>query len=68
MNAPLSNVRDMRPVEVFTPESQPTYTLERQVAEARTEMGDARWAALNAEWDAPVPHTPSVPLIRGGWR
>ena len=67
MNAP-SNIRSMLPVETFTPESQPTYTLERQVAEARSLMGDARWNALCAEWGETVPHTPSVPLIRGGWR
>lgn len=30
----------------------PTFTLDRQIAEARAEMGEARWAELNAEWEA----------------
>jgi hypothetical protein len=30
---------------------RPTYTLDRQIAEARREMGEARWAELNKEWD-----------------
>jgi hypothetical protein len=29
---------------------EPTYTLDRQVAEARREMGEKRWAELNREW------------------
>ncbi len=29
----------------------PTYTLDRQIAQARREMGEARWKQLMAEWD-----------------
>lgn len=29
----------------------PTYTLDRQIAEARAEMGEERWAELNKEWE-----------------
>lgn len=32
------------------PEFMPTMTLDRQVAQARKDMGEARWAELNAEW------------------
>lgn len=43
----------------FTPdkprEFDPTYRLDEQIAEARREMGEARWAQLNAEWEAPEP-------------
>ncbi len=38
----------------FPRECEPTFTLERQVAEARKLMGEARWAQLNAEWDTPI--------------
>lgn len=37
------------------PEHSPTFSLEKQVREARREMGEARWAQLQAEWDAPAP-------------
>ena len=30
---------------------RPTYTLDRQIAEARREMGEEKWQRLNAEWD-----------------
>ncbi len=33
-------------------EYDPTFTLDRQVAEARREIGEARWQQLNAEWRA----------------
>lgn len=33
------------------PEWMPTLTLAKQVARARREMGEAKWAALNAEWN-----------------
>ncbi len=33
----------------------PTFTLERHIANARREVGEARWAALQAEWDTPTP-------------
>lgn len=29
----------------------PTYTLDRQIAEARRNMGEERWAELNKEWE-----------------
>lgn len=29
----------------------PTYTLDRQIAEARERMGEERWQELNAEWE-----------------
>lgn len=45
----------------FVPECTPTYTLERQVAEARALMGEAKWQRLMAEWDSP----PYVALVRG---
>lgn len=32
------------------PECTPTFTLERQIAAARKEMGEARWQQLTAEW------------------
>lgn len=36
------------------PEWAANNTLDRQVARARREMGPARWAALNAEWNTPA--------------
>ena len=33
-------------------ECDPTHSLDRQIAQARQEMGEARWAELNAEWGA----------------
>lgn len=32
-------------------EHEPTHTLERQIAEARRDMGESRWNELNKEWD-----------------
>lgn len=40
--------RQERPVR----ESEATFTLDRQIAEAKAEIGSERWAELNAEWDA----------------
>jgi len=31
-------------------EAAPTYTLDREIARARAEMGEEKWARLNAEW------------------
>ena len=31
-------------------ESEPTYTLDRDIIEARERMGTRRWNELNAEW------------------
>lgn len=31
-------------------EQVPAFTLERHIAQARAEMGEARWAELNREW------------------
>lgn len=33
-------------------ECEPTFTLERHVAQARRDMGEARWNQLQAEWNA----------------
>jgi hypothetical protein len=30
----------------------PTYTLDKQIAEARKAMGEERWQQLNEEWNA----------------
>ena len=52
MNAPAHHSAFARQVEAtFTPEYTPTYRLERQIAQARREMGEERWAQLQAEWD-----------------
>lgn len=32
-------------------EHEPTHTLERQIAEARRDMGEAKWQELMKEWD-----------------
>ena len=32
-------------------EHDETWTLDRQIASARREMGEARWKRLNAEWE-----------------
>lgn len=34
------------------PEWMPTLAMNRQVAQARREMGEARWNKLNQEWEA----------------
>lgn len=36
------------PVKEWTP----TYTLERQIAEARERMGEERWQEMQKEWEA----------------
>ena len=33
-------------------EHEPTHTIERQIAEARRDMGEARWQELMKEWEA----------------
>ncbi len=33
-------------------EHTPTFTLDRQIAEARERMGEERWQELQKEWDA----------------
>lgn len=38
-------------LEQPTPEWTATMTLDRHIARARREMGEARWAELNAEWE-----------------
>ncbi|MES2272538.1 MAG: hypothetical protein V4533_16820 [Pseudomonadota bacterium] len=35
-----------------TPEYNPNFSLDRQIAEAKAEIGPERWAELQAEWDA----------------
>ena len=34
------------------PEFMPTGSLDSQIIHARKRMGEARWAQLNAEWEA----------------
>jgi len=34
-----------------TPENAPNYSLDKRIAQARREMGEARWAELNKEWE-----------------
>ena len=47
-------------------EYDPTYAMDRQIAQARREMGEARWAELHAEWEAPAPIIPGrFPLASG---
>lgn len=52
----VSNIRSVRPVALVQPderrEYEPTYTLDRQVEQARRSMGRDRWEALNSEWPA----------------
>ena len=36
----------------YAAEWTPTFTLDRQIAEARADMGEAEWLRLNAEFDA----------------
>lgn len=41
-----------RPDQDRARECEPTHTLDRQVAQARREMGEARWQQLQREWSA----------------
>lgn len=50
---PYTERQGQAPVPV--PECEPTYTLDRQIAAARAEMGEQRWAELNAEWEIEPP-------------
>lgn len=34
--------------------AEPTFTLEQQVAQARREMGEARWQELQRQWSDPA--------------
>lgn len=45
-------VNDFAEKVALSYESEPTFTLERQVAMARQELGEDRWAVLMAEWEA----------------
>ncbi len=55
---------------------EPTFTLERQVAEARRDMGEDRWNAADAEWAederlfeaARVEHGRGTEAYRRAWR
>ena len=40
---------------VDAPECAPSYSLDGGVNRARLEMGEARWAELNQEWNEVVP-------------
>ncbi len=44
-------------------ECEPDYSLERKIAAARREMGEARWAALQAEWSATPCRQPNPALF-----
>jgi hypothetical protein len=33
------------------PDYVPNFTLDRQIAEAREQMGESRWQQLQAEWE-----------------
>lgn len=85
MNAPLSNVRSMQPVDTFEVCTVSHYArgygmlagmietirLARALNnddEVRTALDKALEFIAEHDGKAPVPHTPSVPLIRGGWR
>lgn len=39
------------PAQQGDPEWTPSNTMNRHVAKARREMGETRWAVLNAEWN-----------------
>ena len=55
MSAPAHHTAFAAQIEAAFPrECDPSFTLERQIAEARRDMGPARWAELMAEWDSPV--------------
>lgn len=46
-----ANPLPQQPVGFERQEYDPTHSLNRQIANARRLMGEARWAQLNAEWD-----------------
>lgn len=52
MTRPRYYPHDIRqgPAPEAVPDLSPSFTLERQIAEARKRMGEKRWAELNAEW------------------
>lgn len=53
MSRPAHHTAFAREVEAtFTPEHTPTYRLDELVRKARREMGEERWAQLQAEWEA----------------
>lgn len=35
------------------PEWMPDFSLDRKIASARRQMGEAKWAKLNKEWETP---------------
>jgi hypothetical protein len=43
--------RRPEPQQERSPEWMPDFSLDRQVAQARREMGEARWNQLMKEWD-----------------
>lgn len=40
-----------RPEIPWGPSNAPNFSLDKQVAQARREMGEDRWAQLNREWE-----------------
>lgn len=39
-----------REAPIWQPEFTPSFTLDRQIAVARKDMGEKRWSELNGEW------------------
>ena len=39
-------------IEDYLADCEPTYTLDQQIAEARSEMGEAKWHQLGKEWSS----------------
>lgn len=42
--------RQLAPLNDDAREYDPTFTLDRFIAEGRAEMGEAKWQKLNQEW------------------
>lgn len=51
MTRPFTPFRERHVAPEFIPDGEPTYTLDRQIERAKAEMGAAKWARLNAEWE-----------------
>lgn len=51
----MSNMIDLiaaKQLDQNEPEETSCWSLDRQIAQARRDMGPARWAELNKEWNA----------------
>lgn len=51
MNLYAQKLKGTAPSQEWNPEWAPDNSLERKVASARKEMGEAKWAKLMKEWD-----------------